>query len=105
MALKMAMKDVNDSNVEDHNRIKAKELTEPEAEPEPITLTIAITMTMSLTLTTTTTTMTTIINVDNHFIDVNYGNKNHDRNDEKVPMGTVPRKPKVSEWQTTFSLQ
>ena len=59
MALKMAMKDVNDSNVEDHNRIKAKELTEPEPEPEPITLTIAITMTMSLTLTTTT--MTTII--------------------------------------------
>ena len=45
----MTMKDVNDSNVEDHNRIKAKELTEP----EPITLTIAITMTMSLTLTTT----------------------------------------------------
>ena len=44
-------------------------------------------------------------NVDNHFIDVNYGNKNHDSNDEKVPMGTVPRKPKVSEWQTTFSLQ
>ena len=57
MALKMTMKDVNDSNVEDHNRIKAKELTATmtitEPKPEPITLTIAITMTMSLTLTTT----------------------------------------------------
>ena len=67
---KMTVKDVNDSNVEDHNRIKAKELaatmTMTEPKPEPITLTVAITMTMSLTLTTTmpmttTTTTTTII--------------------------------------------
>ena len=68
MALKMTMKDVNDSNVEDHNRIKAKELTATMTmtEPEPITLTIAITMTMSLTLTTTmsmTTTTTTTITI------------------------------------------
>ena len=65
VTLKMTMKDVNDSNVEDHYRIKAKEqaatmtMTMTEPKPEPITMTIAITMTMSLTLTTTTTTTTT----------------------------------------------
>ena len=72
--LKLTMKDVNDSNVEGHYRIKAKEqattmtMTMTKLKPEPITLTIAITMTMSLTLTTTmpmttttTTTTTTII--------------------------------------------
>ena len=63
--LKMTMKDVNDSNVEDHYRIKAKEqaatmtMTMTEPKPEPITLTIAITMTMSLTLTTMSLTLTT----------------------------------------------
>ena len=69
MTLKLTIKDVKDSNVEDHNRIYARKLTEtmtmtepePEPEPEPITLTIVITMTMSLTLTTTTTTTTIII--------------------------------------------
>ena len=54
---------------------------------------------------TTTTTTTIIMLTIISSVNVNYGNKNDDSNDEKVPMGTVLRKPKVSEWQTTFSLQ
>ena len=108
MALKMTIKDVDDSNVEDHNRIKG---TDSENDDRARAKAKANNVDHRdynddvIDIDDDEDDDNNNNNVDNHFIDVNYGNKIDDSNDEKVPMGTVPRRPKVSEWQTSFSLQ
>ena len=84
MALKMTMKDVNVSNVEDHNRIKAKELTatmtmtaraRARAKPNNVDHRDNNEDVIDIDDDDDDDNNKNNNNVDNHFIDVNYGNK------------------------------